>query len=66
MSKDIFSNQILLELTWFVLIYLNRNNNVKQLNARNCYLEKGKIKNYIIIINGTNFHDQAVDCDTKR
>ena len=30
------------------------------------YLPKGVIKNYHVIINGKNFHDQPVDSDIKR
>ena len=48
------------------LIHLNRNNDVKQFNAQKYYLLTGFIKNYNIIINGKNFHDQRIDCDIKQ
>ena len=48
------------------LIHLNRNNDVKQFSAQKYYLPKGFIKNFNIIINGKNFHDQRIDCDIKQ
>ena len=49
----------------FVLVYLNRNNDEKQFNARKYYLPKGIIVNYNVIVNGKNFYDQAVDSAIK-
>ena len=50
----------------FVLIFLNRNTDIKQFYARKYYLPKGVIENYNVIINGKNFYDQAIDSETKR
>ena len=50
----------------FVLVYTNEANNAKRFNARKCYLPKGIVKNYNVIINGKTFYDQAIDSDTKR
>ena len=50
----------------FVLIYLNRDNDVKRFNAQRYYLHKGIIKNYNAIINGKNFYDQPIDSDIKQ
>ena len=49
----------------FVLVYLNRNNNIKQYKTRWYYLPKGIIKNYDVIINRKSFYDQASDSDIK-
>ena len=49
----------------FVLVYLNRNNNLKRFKAQR-YLPKGIIKKYNVIINGKNFHDKSIDSDIKR
>ena len=50
----------------FVLIYLNRDDDVKRFKPWRYYLPKGIIKNYNVIINGKNFYDQAIDSDIKR
>ena len=42
----------------FVLIYLNRNNDIKRFNTQRYYLLKG-------IINGKSFYDQVIDSDIK-
>ena len=34
--------------------------------TRKYYLPNGIIDNYTVIINGKNFHDQAIDSDVKR
>ena len=66
-NLDIFSNQILLELTdFFFLVYTNEGNNAKRFNARNYYLPKGIIKNYNVIINWKNCYDQAINSDMKQ
>ena len=50
----------------FVLVYLNRDNDVKRFKTRRYYLTKVRIKNYNVIINGKNFYDQPIDSDIKR
>ena len=49
-----------------VLVYLNRNNDVKRSETQRYYLPKEIIKNYNIISDGINFYDQPVDSDIKR
>ena len=49
-----------------VLVYLNRNNDVKRSETQRYYLPKEIIKNYNIIIDGINFYDQPVDSDIRR
>ena len=56
-----------------LLIYLDRDNDVKQFKAQRYYLPKDIIKNYniiiiiiIIIISGNNFFEQPIDSDVKR
>ena len=49
----------------FVLVYLNRNIDVKQFKTQRYYLPKGIIVNYNVIINGKNFYDQVIDLDIK-
>ena len=39
---------------------------LKDLHLKRCYLPKGIIKNYNMIINGKDFYDQAIDSDIKR
>ena len=63
---DIFSNQNLLELIDFFLVYTNENYNAKRFKIRRQYLPKGIIKNYNFIINGKNCSDQAIDSDIKQ
>ena len=50
----------------FVLVYSNRNDDVKRFNAKRYYLTKGIIKNYNVIINGKNIYDQPTDSGIKR
>ena len=52
----------------FVLIYSKtKKSMLKDLKPDiRYYLPKGVIKNYHVIINGKNFHDQPVDSDIKR
>ena len=50
----------------FVLVYLNRDNDVKRFKAKRYYLPKGIIKNHNVIINGKNFYDQPINSDIKR
>ena len=50
----------------FVFVYSNLDNNAKKSKAKRCYLLKGIIKHYNVIINGTSFYDQAIDSDIKR
>ena len=50
----------------FVLVYPNRNNDSKRINAWKNHLQKGIIKNYNTIINGKNFCNQPIDLDIKR
>ena len=48
-----------------VLIYLNRDIDVKLFNGKKYYLPKGIDKNYKIIVNGKTFYDQPIDSDIK-
>ena len=50
----------------FVLVYLNRDNDVKRFKAKRYFLPKGIIKNHNVIINGKNFYDQPINSDIKR
>ena len=50
----------------FVLVYPNRNDDVKIFKAKRYYLPKGIIKNYNVVIIGKNFYEQAIDSDIKR
>ena len=50
----------------FVLNYSNQDGNAKSYKARKCYLPKGVIKNYNVIVNGKNFYGQPIDSDIKR
>ena len=61
MNIDIFSNQILLDLIDYVLVYSNQNVNSKRLKT-----PKGIIKDYNVIINGKNVYDQPIDSDIKQ
>ena len=54
-----------LESRLFVLIYFNRDNDVKEFKAQ-IYLPKAIIKNSDVTINGKNFYDQPIDSDIKR
>ena len=49
----------------FVLIYLNRDNDVKRFVTQKYYLPKG-IVNYNVMINGKKFYDQPINSDMKR
>ena len=51
---------------FFVLVYLNKSNDVKRFNARRYYLPKGTIKNYNVTINGKILYGKAIDSDIKR
>ena len=64
----IFLNQILLDSIdyLFVLVYLNRDSDVKQFKTRKYFLPKDIIKNYNAIIIGKNFYGQPIDSDKKR
>ena len=64
----IFLNQILLDSIdyLFVLVYLNRDSDVKQFKTRKYFLPKDIIKNYNVIIIGKNFYGQPIDSDKKR
>ena len=48
-----------------VLVYLNRNNDIKRCKSQRYYLQKGVIKNYNVITNGKNYN-QPIDFDIKR
>ena len=50
----------------FVLVYPNRNNDLKRSKPKTYYLPKLIIKNYNVIIYGKNFSDQPIDSDIKR
>ena len=50
----------------FVLVYLNRDTDVKRFKTQIHYLPKGIIKNYNVIINGKKIYDQTIDSDVKR
>ena len=41
----------------FVLVYSNEDDDSERFKAKRYYLSKGRIKNYIVIINGKNFYD---------
>ena len=64
----IFLNQILLDSIdyLFVLVYLNRDSDVKEFKTRKYFLPKDIIKNYNVIIIGKNFYGQPIDSDKKR
>ena len=51
----------------FVLVYANHGDNAKSFknNVQKCYLPKGIIKSYNVIINGENVHDQEIDSNIK-
>ena len=49
-----------------MLVYLNRDNDVKRFKTQRYFLPKGIIKNCNVIINGKNFYDQQIDSDVKR
>ena len=50
----------------FVLVYLNRGNDVKVFKSRRYYLPKGIIKNFNFIANGKGFYDQPIYSDLKQ
>ena len=50
----------------FVLVYSNQDDNIKRYKALRCYLPKGIIKNYTIIINRKNFYDHPIYSNVKR
>ena len=45
----------------FVLTYLSMDDNAERYKAWGYYLPKDVIKNYNVIIDGKNFHDQQID-----
>ena len=49
----------------FLLVWSNKDVNVKRFKAWKCYILKRIIKNYNVIINGKNFYDQPIDFDVK-
>ena len=49
----------------FVLVYSNVDDYPKRYKDWRYYLPKGIIKNYNVIINGQNVHDQPIDSDVK-
>ena len=50
----------------FLLVYLNRGDDVKWFKTGRYCLPKGIIKICNVIINGKNFYDQAIDTDIKQ
>ena len=50
----------------FVLVYLIPHNDVKRNEARRFYLPNDTIKNYNVINNWKNFHDEAINSDVKQ
>ena len=50
----------------FVLIYFNRDNELKWFKTRKYFLPTGIIKSFNVTINGRNFYDQAIDSNIKR
>ena len=66
MNIDSFSNQILLELLDYLLVYSNQDANSKRFKTRRYYLPKSIVKNYNVIINGKNLYHLAIDWDIKR
>ena len=51
-----FLESIFVGVTWlFVLVYLNKSNDVKRYSIKKYYLPKGIIKTFKVIINGKNF-----------
>ena len=46
---------------FFVLVYLNQNNDVKRYKVRSYCLQNSSIKNYDVTINGKYFCDQPID-----
>ena len=50
----------------FVLVYSNRNNEVKRFKTRRYSWPNWIIVNYNVIINGKNFYDQPIEIDIKQ
>ena len=50
----------------FILFYLNWNHGVIRYSGKKYYLPKSFIKNYKVIINRKNLHDQPLDSDIKQ
>ena len=65
-SKYVLESNFLEVNRLFVLVYLNRNNDVKRFITRRYYLQKHIIKDYKIIIIGIIFFDQTIDSDIIR
>ena len=51
---------------FFVLVYLNPDANAKRYKAERCYLLKGVIKDYNLIINGKNVLNQPINSNIKQ
>ena len=66
MNIDSFSNQILLELLDYLLVYSNQDANSKRFKTRRYYFPKNIVKNCNVIINGKSLYHQAIDWDIKR
>ena len=64
-NVDIFTNQILQELTDYFFQFIQMLIITKRYKARRYYLPKGVNKNGNVIINGKNFYDQPIDSDKK-
>ena len=50
----------------FILVYLNRDNDVKRFKARRYYLPEGIIRNYNVIANGKSVYEEPIDCNIKQ
>ena len=50
----------------FVEIYSNEDDIVKRYKVKRCYLPKGAIKKYNVIIYGESFYDQLIDFGINR
>ena len=50
----------------FVLVYSNQDNDSKRFKTRRYYLLKIIIDSFNIIMNGKNFHDEAIGLDIKQ
>ena len=66
MNMDDSWNELLRAHKLFGLTYPNQNGIAKRYSANRCYIPKGVIKNYNVIINGKGFYDQFIDSDIKR
>ena len=50
----------------FMVVFLNRGNDIKRFPGRIYYLRNCTIKNYNIIFRGKSFYDKTIDYDMKR